>query len=624
MCGIAGFVGGGNREDAKRMASAMTHRGPDGEGFYHDPDYPVHLVHRRLSVIDVAGGQQPMWNEGGQIGVVFNGEIYNHRALRADLTARGHVFKTHHSDTEVLIHGWKEWGQSLPDRLNGMFAFAILDRGSRCLFLARDRFGKKPLFYTDQPSLFAFASELSALTAHSQVNTTVDPAALQKFFAYSLFPGAVTPYGAIRKLPAGHFLVRHFDGGPAARVTPYWQFRIEPDERLAEAPESEIAENVLHLLMEAVRRRLESDVPLGILLSGGVDSSAVLALAARAVPASDLHTFAIGFDERSFDESAFAERMAAFVGARHSVRICRMDDGRATISDRLALGGEPMGDPSVLPTAMVCEFARESVTVALGGDGGDELFAGYDPFKALKTATLYSKLVPRPLHRAILALAECLPVTSGNMGLDFKIRRGLRGAGYEPALWNPVWMGALAPSEVAELFSEPLPIENLFEEAITTWETCASTDPVDRTLEFYTRIYLQDGILTKADRASMMHSLELRSPFLDHDLVEYVRRLPAKWKFRNGERKYILKRSLAGIVPEDILNRRKKGFGIPLARWLRDVKPPAVGSGNLPGLDEQWLAARWKRHASGRADFRGALWCWLALREWRERSGVSA
>ncbi len=613
MCGIAGFIGRGTSADLAAMSDAVAHRGPDGAGHDIDPMRAVFLGHRRLAVLDLAGGQQPLYNEDGSVSVVFNGEIYNHRALRAELTDRGHCFHTDHADTEVLVHGYEEWGPALLNRLNGMFAFALYDRHAGQLFLARDRFGEKPLFFLEHADAFVFASELTALRQHPVAAAAgLDLLALQKFFAYGFFPAPQTPYAGIRKLPPGHY-VQVEVASRRTQVRRYWRFALRPGDPPPGGPAA-WAEELEYLLQRAVAQRLESDVPLGIFLSGGIDSSTILSCAADARPADTLQTFAMGFTEPSFDESAPAARMSAHVGARHHAEICDLQAAKSLLPELLGHLDEPLGDPSILPTFLVCRFARRHVTVALSGDGGDELFAGYDPFTALHTARLYYQLVPRPLHQAIALVAARLPLSERNMSLDFKLKRGLRGLGHPPKLWNPIWLGALDPRDVAALFQEPVDPELLYSEAIAEWDASASSSLVDRTLEFYTNLYLADDILVKSDRASMLNSLEVRAPFLDIDVAAFAQRLPAWAKLRRGQTKWLLKRAMARRLPADILKRPKKGFGIPLARWLRQMPAPSPLGRGLPYLNEDWLHQRWREHRLGRRDERAALWCWLALR----------
>ena len=613
MCGIAGFAGAGDRNCLATMTAVLAHRGPDGQGLYVDPDRPVFLGHRRLAILDIAGGAQPMWNEDDSVAVIFNGEIYNHVELRRELVARGHKFASDHSDTEVLVHGYEEWGSGLVSRLNGMFAFAVYDAPRRRLFFARDRLGKKPLYYSAGPGLFAFASELGALLRHPGIGRSVDKRSLQKLFAYGFIPAPRSLYEGIHRLPAGHHMTHHLDGSGRVEVERYWQFTIDPAQHLPKNPEAEWGEELRHLLSRAVQRRLMSDVPLGIFLSGGIDSSAVLAFATAHLPAGQIRTFSIGFHEPSFDESSYARAVARHFGSDHNEEMLGIDRARELVPAVLARLDEPFADPSIVPTCLLCGFARKSITVALGGDGGDELFAGYDPFKALAIARLYNRVVPSWMRGGIRRLADWLPVSEGNMSLDFRIKRGLRGASFPPALWNPVWLGPLDPAEIEGLFDEPVRAEDLYEEALRAWESSAADNDVDRTLEFYTRFYLQDDILAKADRASMMSSLEVRSPFLDDDLVDFARRIPHQFKYRHGQTKYLLKAALRGVVPDAVLERRKKGFGIPLTGWLRTWQEGDFTRASLPYLKDPWLRQRLAEHRAARRDHRLFLWCVLAL-----------
>ena len=613
MCGIAGFAGAGTQADLRAMADAIRHRGPDGEGYHVDPNGRVHLAHRRLAIIDIAGGEQPMWNEDASVGVVFNGEIYNHLELRAMLVARGHTFRSDHSDTEVLVHGYEEWGEELPARLNGMFAFAVWDSRRGRLFLARDRFGKKPLYYCSQPGVFAFASELTALQRHPSVPTDIDRRSLQKLLAYGFVPAPRSLYRGIKRLPGGCQLSVDVARPGAATVRRYWPFEIEPPASMPTDPERVWGEELRALLSQAVRRRLMSDVPLGVFLSGGIDSSAVLAYASASLARGQVHTYSIGFREPSFDESGHARAVAAALGSTHHEEILGIERARELAPEVLGRLDEPFADPSLVPTYLLCRFARRDITVALGGDGGDELFAGYDPFKALNVARWYNAIVPAWMKGGIRRMADWLPVSDANMSLDFRIKRGLRGASLAPALWNPAWLGPLEAREVAELLGEPVAAEDLYSEAIEAWESARATHVVDRTLEFYTRFYLQDDILAKTDRASMMVSLEVRSPFLDQDVAEFARRIPHDYKFRHGQTKWLLKSALRGVLPDAVIDRRKKGFGIPAAKWLRDWSEADFARAGAVVRNPAWVAGRLAEHKAGSRDHRLALWCLLAL-----------
>jgi len=611
MCGLAGFVGAGTRDDLAAMMGAIVHRGPDDDGMHVEPEHALFLGFRRLAVIDIAGGHQPMWNEDASVCVVFNGEIYNQAELRAELVAAGHVFATDHSDTEVLVHGYEQWGAALPGRLNGMFAFVVWDRRRRRLFAARDRFGEKPFFYAHRPGFLAFASELSALACHPCVGRELDTASLRKFFAYGYLPAPNALYRGCRKLPAGSHLTLDLTDF-SARVERYWRFAIEAEEDAPEQRIPALAEELRALLDQAVARRLMSDVPLGVFLSGGVDSSAILAMAARHRDAASLDSFTIGFTEKSFDEAPFARAVAAAVGSRHHEQVLDFETARELVAPVLARLDEPTADASILPTFLLARFAREHVTVALSGDGGDELFAGYDPFAALTPAALYDRLVPRPVHLLLRRAAGMLPRSDANMSLDFKLRRALMGLSYPAHMRLPAWMAPVEPGLLRELFAAPVDVEDVYSEAIAAWDGTRARNDVDRTLEFFTNFYLADDILVKTDRACMMVSLEGRAAFLDNDLVDFCARLPHGYKYRAGKRKFLLKQALRGVVANDILDRPKKGFGIPLARWLKRM-PPSPPLAPVAGVDADWVADRWRAAQAGAADERLLAWSWLSL-----------
>ena len=610
MCGIAGFVGAGDGAVLRRMTDRLVHRGPDAEGFFEKPEAGVFLGHRRLSIIDLSGGAQPMSSVDGQTVIVFNGEIYNHAELRRDLLAKGHPFATDHSDTEVLLYAWAEWGPAMLDRLNGMWAFAILDGRQKRLFIARDRFGKKPLYWFHHQGTFGFASELTSLLRHPLAPCNESEIARVKFLAHALIPAPHTAIEGVFKLPAGHHLTLELDGS-APRIQRWWRYTLDPDPRPKAEPA--LVDELLEILARATNRRLVADVPLGVFLSGGLDSSTIAALSVRGLPKKTLQTFTIGFHEPSFDESHYAAQVAEFLDTDHHTDTLSLDAALGVMPEIFDRLDEPQGDSSLLPTWLLCRFARSKVTVALGGDGGDELFAGYDPFRALRLAALYEKTVPRPLHEALRLLAARLPVSHQNISLDFKIKRTLRGLDHPARLWNPVWLGALEPSDLARLTGSRFSIEEIYSESIEAWESCASTDPVDRTLQFYTEIYLQDGILAKADRASMMNSLEVRSPFLDIEVADFARRLPHSFKLRGKTTKYLLKRAAEKLLPAAIVHRKKKGFGTPVGAWLR--------SGRLaPEPRTPLLREHLDSHLSGHSDERLHLWCEYVWQQWSARN----
>lgn len=617
MCGIAGFVGRGDRALIERMTSRLAHRGPDAQAVAIDGAQGVHLGHRRLSILDVQGGAQPM--SDGDLTIVFNGEIYNFQALREELERGGAVFRSDHSDTEVVLHGYRAWGDALPERLNGMWAFVIHDRRARTLFCSRDRFGKKPFYYRHAPGLFAFASELSALRAHPDVPSTLDRVALRKYFAYGFVPAPLTLVEGVRKLPGGCSLRLDLASGRLSEHR-YWRYRVEPDAALASRPTAALVEELAGLIDRSVARRLVADVPVGLFLSGGVDSSTIAAVALRQAGRERLRTYSIGFDEASFDESASARAVAAHIGADHQLRRLSVEEARARLPALLAGIDEPIADSSILPTWLLCGFAREQVTVALGGDGADELFAGYDPFKALRYARWYSRMVPRPVHRAICTLASRMPVSHRYMSFDFRLKRLLRGIDRKPALRLPVWLAPASEMDLAELFADPVPLDEVYSEAIEAWENCPSDDDVDRASSFFVDLYLQDDILVKVDRASMLHSLEVRAPFLDIELVDFARRLPSSLKLRGGQTKWLLKEVAATLLPHDIVHRRKQGFALPVGRWLAEGR---IGESlEVPAPRADVWTRRLAEHRAGSADHRLYLWSEIMLSGSRALEGL--
>lgn len=609
MCGICGFMGPGGHAELRRMRALLRHRGPDAQGEFHAPEHNLFFGHQRLSILDLTGGAQPMHSADARTTIVFNGEIYNHLELRQQLADLGHVFRTRNSDTETLLHGYQQWGAAVVERLNGMWAFAILDRARSLLFCSRDRFGKKPFYYAASPKFFAFASELKALAAYPLVDATPDKRALQKYFAYGFIPAPLSFYRGARKLPAGaNLTLRLPDLTP--RIQQYWEFELAPEDWDHANHEQELCERIREALERAVRRRLLSDVPLGVFLSGGMDSSSVTAFAAQALP--EVWTFSVGFEEAGFDERPYARSVAAQYRTRHEEVVLRPEDSMDILPEIMARLDEPMGDSSLLPTFLLCRETRRHVTVALGGDGGDELFAGYDPFRALRLAELYAKIVPKPLHRAMLLAVAALPVSHVNMSLDFRLKRTLRGLSFPKHLWNSVWLGPLSPRELAELFEEPVDLDDVYSEAIDAWDRCTQGNLVDKTLQFYTNLYLQDDILVKADRASMFNSLEVRSPYLDIDLVNLARTIPSRLKYRRGVTKYILKKALEPLLPREILYRPKKGFGVPIGKWFKDGVLGLTDDWGAPGLNAGYVRRALAEHRAGRHDHRALLWCaWL-------------
>jgi len=622
MCGILGIINlergrPADERAAREMAAAQVHRGPDDEGFYFNG--PVALGMRRLAIIDLPGGHQPMANEDGSVWVVFNGEIYNFAELRAELLERGHQFRTH-SDTEVLVHLYEEHGDDLVTRLNGMFAFALWDERRARLLAARDRMGEKPLYFTDTPGAFVFASELKSLLAHPGVGRRLNLRALRKYLSYEFVPSPHSMIEGVRKLRPAHRLIWERGGWREER---YWGLSYE-GERLRLGAE-EAAEEVRGRLREAVRLRLVADVPLGVLLSGGIDSSAVAALACEEA-GGRVRTFSIAFAEPSFDESHYARAVAARLGTEHHEQRFTERDMLAVVPEIPRLLDEPLGDGSLIPTFLLSRETRRHVTVALGGDGGDELFAGYPTYVAHRLAGYYRGL-PGLLRRGLIEPAVArLPVSTENLSFDFRAKRFIRGAGLPAGTRHAVWMGSYDAAEQSRLLAPEVlaacPDEEVFDE-VRAYDGLNGADAVEPMMRLDATHYLPECVLFKVDRASMAASLEVRAPFLDHTLVEFLTRLPVGLKLRGLTTKYVLKRAMRGRLPREVTDRPKKGFGMPVAKWVKGELRPLVRETFSPerlrrrGLfNPDYVSRLLDEHEGGRADHRKLIWTLLMFELW--------
>jgi asparagine synthase (glutamine-hydrolysing) len=646
MCGIAGELNFGVAPDAavvKRMSDAIAHRGPDGEGLFCEG--PVALAHRRLAILDLTeGGAQPMIRD--RCVVVFNGEIYRHLELRKELEMLGHHF-TSRSDTEVILRAYLQWGERCVERLDGMFAFALWDPRAESLLLARDRAGKKPLYFALRteggwadpqreglPSggvrFLAFGSELKALLARGDLPRDADPVALVRYLAAECVPGARSAFAVVRKLPPAHLALVTRQGLQTRR---YWELPSPPRGARRDAASSTGA--LIPLLEGAVARRLEADVPVGIFLSGGIDSSAILALAAR--HRRRIPTFSIAFSEASFDESPYARLLAERLQTDHHEERLSAEACVDLLPAAVDSLDEPFADPSYLPTLLVSRFAQRNVKVVLTGDGGDEIFAGYDPFVAHRLARVLARL-PAPLWRTVGGAASFLPASSANMSLDFRIKRFVRGLSAPDELRHATWIGSLQPNELRELLLPELrasadPAE-LYHEVLqdADYDRSRGVSPgsIEAALRYYFRRYLADDILVKADRAAMSTSLELRSPFLDTEVVEWASRLPVGQKLALTKTKVVLKQALEGIVPDEILSRPKKGFGIPVAAWIRGALRPLFEDLLSPEslrrsgfFQPEPTRELLLRHLSGKEDLRKPLWTIAMLLMWQRRWGAT-
>jgi asparagine synthase (glutamine-hydrolysing) len=617
MCGIAGRFNYDARQPVDRgileaMTDAVWHRGPDAGGFYHGPG--VGLGHRRLSIIDLATGDQPLGNEDGAIQVVFNGEIYNFAEVRAELTARGHRFRTS-SDTEIIVHGYEQWGERCVDRFRGMFAFAVWDGNARRLLLARDRLGVKPLYYAELPGEgLVFGSEIKSLLQDPAVAREWRPEAIDAYLTLLYVPAPDTIYRAIRKLPPAHTLVADASG---IRVSRYWD--LEFTGTGAAAREEEYLEELDALLREAVGLRLISDVPLGAFLSGGIDSSTVVAYMKEASSSPPV-TIAVGFNNREFDEVEHAETVARHLGCDFHALVANPDV--EDLLPKLAWHfDEPFADSSAVPTYYVSKAARGLVTVALSGDGGDELWAGYARHR-----------VEQWEQRARAALGPASAV-AGWLGhalpLSIKGARSLRHLSTAPdqayalkhayGMFEPGAKDRLYAPEFARAVSHADPFQS-FRDA---WHHCGASDPMDRALYVDARTYMIDDVLTKVDRMSMAVSLEAREPLLDHKLLEFAARVPMALKLKGGQTKYLLRRVLDRKVPRSIVERAKRGFEAPIGEWLRGPLAGMTHELLLDGrlrdrgvLDQREVSRLWDEHRTRRAEHPHRLWQLVMLELW--------
>jgi asparagine synthase (glutamine-hydrolysing) len=576
---------------------------------------------RRLAIIDLVTGEQPVFNEDKSVAVVLNGEIYNYRELRADLEKRGHSFHSA-SDTEVLPHLYEEHGEAMLEQLNGMFAFALWDTKRRRLFIARDRFGEKPLYWGVFDRTLLFASEPKVLLAHPAVKPALNLQALRQYLSFDYVPAPLSIYEGINKLPAAHKLTLE-DG--RVTVEPYWRLSFKT---LASTPsEKEAAAQLRELLADAVRMRLVSDVPLGVLLSGGVDSSTVAALAVEA-SSEPVKTFSISFAESSFDESAYARGVAKFLGTDHHEERLSANLAANLVSEIGSWMDEPFSDPSLVPTYLLSRFTRKHVTVALGGDGGDELFAGYPMYAGHRWAEIY-KRVPAPFRAGVVEpLIRLLPIKTKNLSLDFKALRFVTGAKYDTVARHHVWFGSFTPEEQQELLSPEALSQtdgDVYRQARQMAEEGDYPDLLARMQSLDTRLYLAEDILTKVDRASMAVSLEVRAPFLDPRVAEFAASLPSNYKLRGRKTKYILKKAVASMLPGFVTRRKKKGFGVPVAEWLKFKLRPLARDLLSPDrvrragvFNPEYVLRLQDEHERGVANHRKLLWTLLMFELWHE------
>jgi asparagine synthase (glutamine-hydrolysing) len=618
MCGIAGFAGNGDPTTLEKMAGTLARRGPDDHGVYHDGH--IGLTNTRLSVIDLSPlGHQPMANESGEIIVVFNGEIYNFKELRAQLEETGRYKFRSHSDTEVLLHLYESYGEESFKLLRGMFAIALYDKRQAKLFLVRDHLGKKPLYWGLFQGTLVFGSELKALMCHPLWQGVLDKQALNLYLVYESVPTPWSIFEGVKKLPPASYLV--FKNGAVEKIVEFW--------RPAPARESDMDFESAKALLDkeltrSVGARLVADVPVGVFLSGGLDSSTVAYYAKLCGP---VKTFSIGFDDESFDETREALAVARFLGTDHTSEVFSAGKCVDMIHEVAGYLDEPNADPSLLPTYLLSAFTRTSVTVALGGDGADELFAGYPTFRAESLYRYYS-MIPKALRTGVIEpLIRGIPVSHSYMSLDFRLKKFLDGSDAPDRYRHQRWMGAFRDDERACVLTG--------EFLLDTWSPYAHSDGYwdapggdfyRRLLFTYLRTYLMDQVMAKVDRASMANSLETRSPFLDVGVVELALGFPYDFKYRNFTGKRILRDLMRRKLPPSVTERKKKGFGVPIGRWLqRELKPlceDVLSASNITrsGIFNAAYVEKLKQeHFSGVADHRKKLWSLMVFMLWHDR-----
>ena len=623
MCGICGVVSfqpnvSLNRAILLQMNTALRHRGPDDEGYYED-NY-ASLAMRRLSIIDLHSGKQPISNEAGDIWVIFNGEIYNFREVQAALEKRGHIFKTQ-SDTEIIVHAYEEYGDECVKHLNGMFAIALWDARRRRFLLARDRLGIKPLYYWAGRDKLVFASELKALLFHPDVPRQVEPAAIDLFLTLEYIPAPRTIYKDVFKLLPGHLLVVE---NSQVQTTQYWDVQYQPVHR----GEAECAEILSGLIQESVGRHLMSDVPLGAFLSGGIDSSTVVGYMSQAM-SDPVQTFSIGFDDQTYNELPYAQAVAEHFGATHHVEILKPD--YVSLAEELVTQfDEPFADTSIFPTFLISKVASEKVKVVLSGDGGDELFAGYDTYRAEKLSQYYG-LLPGGLRQSLLPrLAEWIPPQPAKKGLINAMKRMVEGGVLDPSLQHTRWMIFLKPAEKHLLYKSDLRAtlnDNLstgfFDEY---FEKASGFDRLAQQQYVDVKTYLADDILAKVDRMSMAVSIEVRVPLLDYHIVEFAMNLPAYMKLNGTRTKSIMRSAVKHFVPDIVLKKPKQGFSIPMKHWLcTSLKPMMLDllskdSLNKSGYFDDQVVTRWIReHLEGRVNHSHRLWPLMVFEMWHRK-----
>lgn len=627
MCGICGVVYFDQQRNVEQrllatMCATIEHRGPDSQGFYVNG--PVGLGSVRLSIIDVEGGKMPIANEDGNIWIVYNGEVYNFPALRERLEKAGHRFETN-TDTEAIVHLYEELGDAFPRELNGMFACALWDERNERLILARDHVGIKPLYYAHLDDRLVFGSEIKAML-DAGISRDIDPIALHDYLSLNYVPGPRTIFAQVKKLPPGHILTYEARSGAVA-ISQYWDVPQANPAPLTIT--GDVEADLLNLLRDVVRDQLISDVPLGAFLSGGVDSSLVVALMSE-VTGQPVKTFSVGFEEKSYNELPFARIIAERFKTDHH-EIILNPDAHESVAAMTKFFDEPFADSSAVAVFAVSELARKHVKVALSGDGGDEVFGGYATYQADQIASMYRRL-PKFIGAGIVPrLVNMLPTSEGKVSFDFKAKRFVQGGTLPPLPAHAAWKSFFSEDMKAQLYAldnRPTTLRPTVQLLQDHYDAYPSTDTMNRILYVDTKVQLVDDMLVKTDRTSMAHSLEVRVPLLDTRLVEWMARMPSSSKVNGLKLKYLMKRVAAHVLPAEILARRKAGFSIPIPRWLKTDLRPLVTQRLSPEavagegfFNSRVVAEMLDDHWAGRHDYSRQIWNLLMFSMWYERYG---
>ncbi|MEZ4590349.1 MAG: asparagine synthase (glutamine-hydrolyzing) [Chloroflexota bacterium] len=627
MCGICGVFSKNpfapvNSNVLQQMVDSIIHRGPDEEGLFHQPQ--IGLGSRRLSIIDVAGGQQPIPNENRNIWIVFNGEIYNFAELRHFLHKKGHLFQTQ-SDTEVILHLYEEFGTECLEYLDGIFAFAIWDSAQQRLFIARDRLGIKPLYYAEVNQQLIFGSELKVLLKHPEVSREIDLVALNEYLSFEYVPTPRTIFKEIRRLEPGHFLIY---GEHGLIKQKFWDVTLARSELRPPMHWKDYSKQLYQQMHAIVKKELVSDVPVGVLLSGGVDSSVIAALMTEIYPGR-VKSFSIGFQESSFDESPYARMVAEHLQTEHHELILTSKMAADMVPDIVDFLDEPFGDSSLIPTFLLSKFASNQVKVVLGGDGGDELFAGYPTLTAHRMIEYYERVIPWSIRTNIAPLIlNWLPVSFNNISFDFRLRRFLSGRGVPHLTRHHRWLGSFTDDEKDLLLQDWLKpvLQDTYTQVYRHIRECDAVLPLNQILYTDMKMYLEGDILFKVDRASMAASLEVRVPFLNRDLVSFVSDIPFDLKLRRFSGKYLLKKSFRHMLPSEIFKRPKKGFNMPVAHWisgeLRDLTLDLLAKDRIEqqGLfNYSYIKTLLDEHFMQQRDNRKLLWTLLVFQLWHSK-----